>query len=219
MDGDTALTTTGITSSPASSDRTGVACPDTSLDALVAAVIRDLAGPFVMMDWAEDEIARATRRHRGHADVLYHAFTLLRPRDIGPGMATEFVYRSHAAELLDRLAAGGDTRPATAAELCLVCAHVSQQAPMHGAAAGLYFRLWQTAFPQHPVTADQAAQQEHYEKLFGPRIDELEAELRRKSADPARRMTEVDCAGRHHGRRVACRYAASPARRSGKGRR
>jgi hypothetical protein len=212
------LTTTRITGSLASSDRTGVADPDTSLDALVAAVTRDLAGPFAMMDWAEDEIARATRRHRGHADVLYHAFTLLRPRDIGSGMATEFVYRSHAAELLDRLAAGGDTRPATAAELCLVCAHVSQQAPMHGAAAGLYFRLWQTAFPQHQVTADQAEQLVHYEKLFGPRIDDLEAALRRKSADPARRLAEVDCAGRHHGRRVACRYAPAPSspRRSGK---
>ncbi|HZN77939.1 MAG TPA: hypothetical protein VFC00_40530 [Micromonosporaceae bacterium] len=203
----------------ASSDRTGGAEPDTSLDRLVAALTRDLAGPFAMMAWAEDEIARASRRHPGHADRLYHAFMLLLPRDLGPGIGTEFVYRSHAAELLDRLATGGDTRAATAAELCLACCHVSQQAPMHGPAAGLYFRLWQKAFPQHPATADQADQQVHYENLFGGQIDDLEAELRRKTVDPTRRLADIECAGRHHGQQVACRYATAPAsRRSGKAR-
>jgi hypothetical protein len=217
MDGANVLSRSRTVTNPESSHRSARgADPGTSLDALVAALTAGLAGPFAMMDWAEDEIARATRRHPGQADVLYHAFTLLRPRDIGPGFSTEFVYRSHAAELLDRLATGGDTRPATAAELCLVCSIVSQQAPMHGAAAGLYFRLWQSAFPAHPVTSDQAEQQMHYEKLFGPQIDDLEAELRRKTADPTRRLAEVGCAGHHHGRRVACRYATSPARRSGK---
>lgn len=194
-------------SDPVSSDHTGSAEPDTCLDALVGELTRELAGPFAMMGWAEDEIAAAGRRHPDHADVLYHAFTLLRPRDIGRGMASEFVYRSHAAELLDRLAAGDDTRPATAAELCAVSAQASQRAPMHGVAAGLYFRMWQTAFPAHPATADQAAQQVHYEKLYGSQIDDLEAELRRKVADPSRRLTDVDCGGRHHGRTVTCRYA------------
>lgn len=194
---------------PVSSDHTGGVGSDASLDVLAGALASELAGPFAMMGWAEEEIAAAARRHPGQADVLYHAFSLLRPREAGPGMASEFVYRSHAAELLDRVATGGDTRLATAAELCLACSEASQLAPMHGAAAGLYFRMWQEAFPTHLVTADQAEQQVHYEKLFGPQIDDLEAELRRRTADPQRRLTDVDCAARHHGRTVTCRYAAS----------
>ncbi|ROO60354.1 hypothetical protein EDC02_2217 [Micromonospora sp. Llam0] len=183
---------------------------DDALTALIASVTADVTGTADMMDWAEDEIAKAARRHPDQADALYHAFSLIRPRDIGPGMTSEFVYRSHAAELLERIATAADTRPATAAELCLVCSQVSQFTPMHGAAAGLYVRLWQTAFPHHPSSPDMADQQVHYEKLFGSRIDDLEQELRRKCADANRRPTAIDCAGTHHGQRVACRYATAP---------
>lgn len=158
------------------------------------------------IDWAEDEIARATRRHPGHADVLYHGFGLIRPRDIGPGMSTEFVYRSHAAELLDRIATGVDTRPATAAELCLVCCEAILRAPLHGA-TGLYFRMWLQAFPHHSITAERASEQVHYEKLYGNRIDDLERTLRHKAADSRRQLRGIDCGGRHHGTRVACPYA------------
>jgi hypothetical protein len=192
------------------SDRTdGATNADTSVDALIGTLRSDLAAAFTMIDWAEDEIARATYRHPDHADVLYHAFVLLRPRDLGPGMTSELVYRSHAAELLERVATGIDTRPATAAEMCLVCAHVSQRAPIHGAAAGLYFRMWQLAFPHSPITVDQAEQQVHYERLYGPQIDDLENELRGKTADPRRRLSDVRCAGMHHGKRVVCRYTAA----------
>jgi len=123
-------------------------------------------------------------------------------------MGTEFVYRAHARELLDRVAAGADTRPATAAELCLACVEVSQQAPMHGAGAGLFFRMWLHAFPDHPATTDQAAQQIHYERLHGSQIDDLEQALRRKLAVPDRRLSDVECPGRHHGTPVHCRYAS-----------
>src|SRR5689334_4644816 len=80
---------------------------------LVEAVRGDLAYVSGAMQWAEDEIDRATRRRLTDADLFHHAFTLIRPRDVGPRMV-EFVYRSHAAELLDRLAAGADTREPTA---------------------------------------------------------------------------------------------------------
>jgi hypothetical protein len=180
---------------------------DNGVAVLAATLMDELQDAFATIDWAEDEIARATRRHPGHADVLYHGFGLIRPRDIGPGMSTELVYRSHAAELLDRIAAGADTRPATAAELCLVCCEASLRAPMHGAAAGLYFRMWLQAFPHHPITPQQASEQVHYEKLYGSRIDDLEQTLRHKAADPSRQLRDIDCAGKHHGTRVACRYA------------
>src|SRR5262245_21204722 len=101
---------------------------DTTVAALAATLTNELQDAFATIDWAEDEITRATRRHPSHADVLYHGFGLIRPRDIDPGMSTELVYRSHAAELLDRIATGADTRPATAAELCLVCCEASLRA-------------------------------------------------------------------------------------------
>lgn len=174
---------------------------------LVAALMGELQQGFAIVNWAEDEIARASRRHPGHADALYHGLGLIQPRDIGLGMSTEFVYRSHAAELLDRVATGADTRPATTAELCLLCCETSLRGPMHGAAAGLCFRMWLRAFPDNPITPDQASEQAHYECLYGSRIDDLEQTLRHKAADPNRQLRDIDCAGKHHGRRVACRYA------------
>ena len=159
-----------------------------------------------VVDWAEAEIAGAARRHPAHADVLYHAFPLLVPRDLGAGMGTEFVYRAHATELLRRLVNQDDTRPATAAEICVGCAEVSLRIPMHGPAAGLYLRMWQQAFAHLTVTGDGTERSAGYEQLYGAQIDELEQLMRHALADPNRHLGDVDCDGRHHGRLAACRY-------------
>jgi hypothetical protein len=177
------------------------------LDALLAMIAAETGPVFAAMGWAEQEIAAAAGRHPGQADVLYHAFGVLLPRDIGPGMGTELVYRGHVRELLERAAAGADLCPATAAEICLALVETSLRAPMHGPAAGLYFRMWLAAFPDNPLTIEHADQQVHYEHLHGPRIDELEADLRHKLRDPDRELGDIECAGRHHGRPVACSFA------------
>lgn len=182
--------------------------PSADLHALIDGILADTAPIFAAMDWAEEEIAAACRRHPGHADALYHAFKILLPRDIGPGMGTEFVYRGHARELLERVATGADLRPATAAEIVLALVETSLRAPMHGAAAGLYFRMWQAAFPDNALTRAHAGQQVHYERLHGPRIDAFEADLRQKLRDPDRQVGDIDCAGRHHGQLVDCAFAA-----------
>jgi hypothetical protein len=68
---------------------------------------RDLDACFAQIDWAEDEIRRAQHRYRRQSDLLHHSFRLLSPtHDL---MSTEFVYRSHCCELLDRVAARADT--------------------------------------------------------------------------------------------------------------
>jgi hypothetical protein len=174
---------------------------------LVATLTAQTAPVFAAMDWAEEEIAAASRRYPGRADAIYHAFAVLLPRDIGPGMGTEFVYRGHVQELLQRVAAGADLRPATAAEVCLALVETSLRAPMHGPAAGLYFRMWLRAFPDNPLTLEHAEHQVHYEHLHGSRIDELEVDLRHKLQDPDRQVGDIDCAGRHHGHKVACSFA------------
>jgi hypothetical protein len=161
---------------------------------------RVLSGLFEQIEQAENEIQRAIRRHPESADLLYHSFRLLTPGH--ELMRTEFVYRSHCAELLERVVAGQDTRPGTAAEICIACCEASQLAPLTSTAAGLYARMWGQAFPGHGQQWDTAAG--HYEALSGPQIDDLEAWARRKLAIGDRRITKIDCGGRHHGQPVNC---------------
>ncbi|GAA3852424.1 hypothetical protein GCM10022243_17610 [Saccharothrix violaceirubra] len=152
--------------------------------------------------WAEDEIDEATHRHPTKADLLHHSFALLTPTH--PLMATEFVHRSHCRDLLDRVAAGTDTRPATAAELCCASCEASQIAPLTRAATGLYFRMWAQAFPHLPHASDLLP---HLEAVDGDRIDDLETHHRRTLSIPTRTLGPVECSGLHHGKPTKCRYA------------
>ncbi|GAB3686615.1 hypothetical protein [Saccharopolyspora tripterygii] len=173
------------------------------LTELVDDVRRELTPVFDMMEWGEDEISTARRRHPAHADTLHHSFTLLRPTN--ERMRTEFVYRGHTRELLDRVAQGEDTRQATGAEVVLALCQVSQTAPLNATATGLVGRLWQTAFPDQPV--DLGDEQEHREKLYGSSIDDAEADIRARLAVPGRVLGTIECGGWHHGEPVACHYA------------
>ncbi|MEB3372435.1 hypothetical protein [Saccharopolyspora mangrovi] len=177
----------------------------TELTDLIDDVHRELAPVFDMMEWAEDEISAARRRHPAHADTLHHSFALLTPTS--DRMRTEFVYRGHARELLDRVAQGEDTRPATAAEIVLAFCHASQTAPLNTTATGLVFRMWQEAFPDTPVDIDD---QEHREQLYGSSIDDAEADTRARLADSSRVLGTIECGGWHHGEPVACSYAPYP---------
>ena len=130
---------------------------------------------FDAMEWAEDEIDAAKRRHPAAADRIWRSFLLLRPSS--PQMHTEVVYRSHCRELLDRVAAGEDTRPGTAAECCLALSETSLKVPLRTSAVGLYARMWRLAgLPPAPIT-DLT---EHYEAIDGELIDDNEAWLRTK---------------------------------------
>lgn len=175
----------------------------TELTDLIGDVHRELAPAFDMMGWAEDEIRAARRRHPAHTDTLHHSFALLTPTS--DRMRTEFVYRGHARELLDRVAQGDDTRPGTAAEIVLAFGHASQTAPLNTTGTGLMFRMWQKAFPDTPMDIDD--DQEHREKLYGSSIDDAEAEARTKLAVSGRVLGTIECRGWHHGEPVACSYA------------
>ncbi|SFQ74560.1 hypothetical protein SAMN05421810_11812 [Amycolatopsis arida] len=163
-----------------------------------------LKGVFQQIDWAEDEIRRAMRRHPSERDLLYHSFPLLVATH--KLMATEFVYRSHCRELLERLVNDADTRPDTAAEVCCLCRDVSLRAPLRSPAAGLYFRMWAAAFPGKPLDDDS---RQHHEALEGSTIDDLEAIARRKLAVKNRKLGEITCDGRHDGDIVQCKYAGA----------
>jgi hypothetical protein len=184
------------------------AANSTDTDALAAIVenaTRPLAGMFERMHWAEDEITQAIRRHPAKADTLWHSFGLLTATN--KLMATEFVYRSHCRELLERVAADEDTRPGTATEVCLVMHELSRTVPVKSSAAGLYFRMWAKAFPDQPNFAGDRL--EHYEALNGSTIDDDEADMRRKLTVATRSLSDIECGGRHHGEIVHCIYATA----------
>lgn len=154
------------------------------------------------IEWAESEIDAAITRHPAQSDLLYHGFGLL--THTHRLMATEFVSRSHNRELLDRLATGMDTRPGTAAEICCALSEASLVAPLSSTAAGLYFRMWESAFPDIPSTTDRT---QHHEALEGSSIDVLEATSRRALAREDRIVGDISCTGMHHGTAVPCSYA------------
>lgn len=134
-----------------------------------------LSGAFAQMDWAEDEIEKAQKLHPECSDALYHAFRLLSPSDIlQQASAAEFVYRSHYRELLGRVACGQDTRPGTDAEMACACAETSLIVPLNTAAAGLYIRVWQRAFPGHRNPFKDLDDAGHYEAIAGSAIDDLD---------------------------------------------
>lgn len=178
-----------------------------SLESLVAQITANSSTITSGIDWAEEEIALAARRHPQQADLLHHSFSLLPLRIPSPAASTEFVCRGHARELLDRVATGANTRLATAAEICLMTTEVAKATPLHGAAFGLHLRLWLQAFPNNLIFDDQADQLIHYEKLRGSRIDDLEQDCRHRLGDTTRVLGTISCHGRHHSVPVRCRFA------------
>ena len=180
--------------------------PNDPLSAILQESTNLISTTLEQIEWAESEIDAAITRHPAQGDLLYHGFGLLRPTH--RLMATEFVSRSHYRELLDRLAAGKDTRPGTAAEVCCACSEASLVAPLRSTAAGLYFRMWESAFPDMPPVTDRT---QHHEALEGSPIDALEATSRRTLAREDRVVGDIYCIGMHHGAAVPCTYAGAGA--------
>ena len=173
-------------------------------DDTLASVIGQLGILFEQMDWAEDEIEQARQLRPQDSDALFHSFRLLTPTH--KNMHTEFVYRSHCRELLDRVSHRSDTRPATWAEIVCACSETSQVAPMTEAGFGTYARAWNQAgfpvpFPDLPGIL------QHVEALHHDGIDELTDLMRRKLTARERTLAGEECSGMHAGEPApACRY-------------
>lgn len=176
---------------------------------LLAAVQDSVRGPLEQVDVAESMIDVAVHAHPAHADVLWHSFVLLRPTC--ERMNTDFVYRAHVRELLERVRAGQDTRSGTAAELCAALSEASQRAPLRASAFGLYTRMWRQAFADDARLVHVMPAGEHYEAIAGSQIDDLEFTARAAIGRrvPWRSLTGITCAGRHHGVAVDCRFATT----------
>ena len=137
--------------------------------------------------WAEDEIEAAQLRH-GERDrgPLWNSFRLLRPTH--EQAWPELVYRAHCRELLDRVATGLDTRPATDAEKIAVLSAASQTAPLNSGAETLYLRIGTRMFPDIFEGIGDVLDVQAYEKVNGSRADDYEAQLARKLYQPWRKI-------------------------------
>jgi hypothetical protein len=159
------------------------------------------------LDWGHDEITAAQVRHPQHADLLWHAWRIILPPQVFP--VTEFVWRGHMREMLERVAAGEDTRPGTWAEVCMVCSEASALAPLTHSAAGLYFRAWHYAFPANPVWDTMPEEVAHGVKWDDYEITGMYRDLTGKIGrrNPNRRIArDTVCDGQHSGARVNCRF-------------
>lgn len=151
---------------------------------------------------ADTEVRRAQEGHPDQADLVYHAWPLMERPYWLPTIP--FVYAGYIRELLDRVAAGQDTLPGTAAEIAVACSLVLDLKFAH-ALAGLYHRMWLAAFPGHLAYEGQAEAGAWYERDAGSEIDVHEAELRRILRQPRRRLPDpITCDGGHG----ACRFAS-----------
>jgi hypothetical protein len=147
------------------------------------------------------------RRHPAAADDLFHSFSLLNVNETdNPRMKTEFVYRAHCRELLDRVAFGEDTRPGTGVEVCCMLLEISKVTPLKSTAASVLFRLWPTVFPH---LGDLVDDQDHREAMYGSTIDDNEAVSRKQLTVPGRRLGAITCRGLHHTVAVTCKYAVT----------
>jgi hypothetical protein len=158
---------------------------------------------FERIDWAEEEIQAAQKRHPEQAARVWHGFSLLQPTH--QRAEYELLFRAHGREILDRLATGKPTQPGTAAEVLAALSEASTRAPLNTESVGLYFRMWRAA--GLPPLEDNAGQLEHYEAIAGSRIDDLKAESRPRLTTPDRRLGAITCEGRHHGEPTVCEFA------------
>ncbi len=176
--------------------------------ALFAETKQAVGAIFGRIEVAEKEITLAQDANPQQADLLYHAFPLLTPTH--RLMTTEFVYRGHVTELLARVAAGEDTRPGTAAEVCLAMSEMSLQAPLNGTGMGVYLSAWALAFPDTPIMDAAAGRLEHYQWTEGgEQIERAVRDARRRLAAAWRVLPkQITCEGKHWGEDVACAYSA-----------
>ncbi len=155
---------------------------------LGAGLTRSVEEAFGMIDIAEAEIAaaRGGKTEADPEDPLWTAFPLLVPSD---GLIrTEVVFRAHVRELLERVKEGKDTRPGTDAEIVSAISRASYSFPLQRSLVGLQGRLFKRRFPELFEQLDGVLDVVMYERMYGPEIDELEAQLRRQATNRERRQ-------------------------------
>lgn len=137
------------------------------------------------LDIAEKAIHEAKERYPLATNVLDRSFMLLKPPEVLFN-TLETTYPVHCAELLDRVATGEDTRPATDAECVAVFHSLSLNSPLKHHAVCIYRDLFVKLFPE-AVERVWGKDPERFGQtdVLG---EELLADIRRKLTVPERRF-------------------------------
>jgi hypothetical protein len=170
----------------------------TAMDSLVPGFKSGMSGiidQLRYMEIAEEEIAKARggNTEPDNDDPLWRAFRLLSQSRF---KMVDFVYRGHCQELLERIAKGDDTRPATDAEMAHGLCETSLEAPMKESAVALYMRIFHRRFPEQAKRIwdpdDDGETYDAYEKVHGVEADQDERWLRKKMRLDWRTLSLLD---------------------------
>jgi hypothetical protein len=134
-----------------------------------------------LMRLNDEEIRQAIARHPGAAARLKHANRLLYPTC--ELLEREPVYRAHVRELLERIAAGQDTRLGTTAECCVVMTEVSLRIPFNLAGRELFDRLLALS-----GLGDEIGWVDRVPDLTVGVVDQAELDLRRRLSQADRHL-------------------------------
>ncbi len=110
---------------------------------------------FDDMKLAEDEIAQYQAAYPDHAQAIWDSFILLRRP---AGMVSDPLYRQHIRELLRRVMANEDCRPATNAELLQQLSNTSMQVKLNRLGILVVAQLMEGLFPENKAAAELVQQ-------------------------------------------------------------
>jgi hypothetical protein len=144
---------------------------------------------FGRMEIAEEEILKAQARHPEQADTLWEQFAILCPSPVLQGKG-DHVYRAHCQELLDRVAANGDTRTGTLAEAAAMICGASLVAPLMESASLAYSKVFVALdLPSGGVQEECKERLAHAERLSPYAMEEADAfitKARKEATDSGR---------------------------------
>jgi len=121
---------------------------------------------FELMEFAEDEIDRAKRRHPKWEEALDKTFRALQPGTLGRQVSEE-QYRRHCRELLDRVPARTPLDAPTRIELLLLFSKYTAEHMPHRVAQAAYAELFREEYPDRHAEiwdGDHAPTFDEYEK-------------------------------------------------------
>jgi hypothetical protein len=155
--------------------------PDLLAKIFPPAMANTIKSAFERMRIAELFIARAMNKYPGRAGVLSQAFGILCPPEILRDKH-EKLYEHYCNELLERIAADGDTTFGTKAEALCVLLEASLKSPLQRDHTALIDTLYEEIFGKLPK--DTKAEHESYPGA----MDEILSQLAFKMSDPKRRL-------------------------------
>lgn len=148
-----------------------------------------------MEEIAEDEIERGKLRHPDAEEEIHGAFKIILPSSVLMDKPLEPLYRLHAREIVERVAAGENPALGTDAEVLAALSVASLAAPLTGPAVALYMRLFRDVYGaevSRKVLGDDIA--DRIKALYrehGPLIEDLEISARRKAGNLSRKLSAV----------------------------